>query len=383
MRSIAPKVIVAALAAASVCAAAKVACADMPPSAARIIADLKLGPEVTDRWEDEQVVPRTWLEGARREGALKINGSWEPKVFAALSKPFTERYPFIKINYTRGSNVTRVQGALIAFGEGRYIADVVTGIDSSVKQFRQLDALADLGILPNIRNIPDAMRGRDDLWASVRIRYWCMSYNPTRISADEMPKTWDDLITTPKLRDHKLALWRGVSSWLLPLWGAKGEAWASDYVKKLFEIVKPQKRKEGANALVKLVIAGEFNASLASAEYQVKEQMGRGAPVAWHCPDIVPVSASTVGILKGNPDMNASRLFLNWLLSREGQIFQYVAEGSPPVHQDLQKLGFMPFPEMVAGKRIAFRNPEQLDDDITAMFNVLNPYWDGTATAGD
>jgi iron(III) transport system substrate-binding protein len=357
--------------------------AEIPPSAKALIEEMKLGSEVTERWEAEQAVPQAWLDGARKEGALKINGSWEPKVFARLIKPFSERYPFIKINFTRGSNVTRVQGALIAFGEGRYIADVVTGIDSSVKQFRQLDALADLGALPNIKNIPDRMRGGDELWASVRIRYWCMSYNPTHISEAEMPKTWDDLITTPKLRDSKLALWRGVSSWLLPLWGAKGEAWSTAYVKKLFEVVKPQKRKEGANALVKLVIAGEFNASLASAEYQVKEQMGRGAPVAWWCPDIVPVSASTVGILKGNPDTNASMLFLNWLLSREGQIFQYVAEGSPPVHQELQKLGFMPFPEMIAGKQIAFRNPEQLDDDITAMFKVLNPYWEGASTAGE
>jgi ABC-type Fe3+ transport system substrate-binding protein len=357
--------------------------ADMPPAAKELVDALKLGPELTSGWEAEQRVPQAWIEGARKEGKLRINGSWEPKVFQAMTRPFFERYPFIKPNYARGSNNTRVGAALIAFGEGRYITDVITGIDSSINQFRALGALADLGDLPNMKNIPDAMRSADNLWTSVRLRYWCFSYNPTLITKAQMPKRWEDLITTRPLQDGKLALWRGISSWLLPLWHAKGEAWATRYIQQLFETVRPQKRMEGAVALVNLVIAGEFNASLASAEYQVKERQERGAPVAFHCPDWVPITASTLGILKGNPDQDASRLFLNWLLSKEGQLGQYVAEGSPPVHRELQKLGFMPFPEEIAGKQIAFRSPELLDDDIKAMFRALRPYWEGVAASAN
>ena len=360
-------------------AAAPTARADMPPAARQLIDTLKLGPEVTAGWEAEQAVPRAWVEGARREAKLRVNGSWEPKAFQAMAKPFFERYPFIKPSYMRGSNNTRVGAALVAFGEGRTITDVITGIDSSINQFRELGALADLGDLPNIRNIPEAMRSADNLWTSARLRYWCMAYNPHLIAEDHMPRRWEDLIANRELADGKLALWRGVSSWLLPLWHAKGEEWASDYVRQLFRVVRPQKRTEGAVALVNLVIAGEFTATLAAAEYHVKERSDRGAPIAFHCPDVVPITASTIGVLKDNPDINASRLFVNWLLSKEGQLGQYAAEGSPPVHGDLQKLGFMPFPGEIAGKQIAFRNPELLDEDIKAMFRVLNPYWEGSA----
>jgi ABC-type Fe3+ transport system substrate-binding protein len=346
-----------------------------------MIAELKLPNDITAGWGNEQSVPSKWTEEARREGKLRINGSWEPKVFREMTRPFSERYPFIKINYTRGSNDTRVRAALVAFGEGRIVADVVTGIDSSINEFRSLNALADLRDLPNIRNIPERMRSTEGDWASVRLRYWCMSYNPNLISKAEMPKTWENLLTTPKLGDGKLALWRGVSSWLLPLWNAKGEAWTTDYIHQLFAKVRPQRRKEGARALVKLVIAGEFNASLASAEYQVKELQSQGAPVGFHCPDVVPITASTLGILRNNPDPYASRLFINWLLSKEGQVAQYVAEGSPPVDGELQKLGLMPFPEEIAGKEIAFRSPELLDDDIKAMFRVFTPLWESSAGA--
>lgn len=368
---------------ATVIATASVAMADTPPSAKKLIDEFKLPPDVVAGWEAEQAVPPAWLEGAKKEGRLRINGSWESAEFRDMTKAFSERYPFVKFNYSRGSNDTRVRTPLVAFREGRYTTDVVTGIDSALNDFREMNALADLRDLPNIKNIPDNMQTTTGDWASVRLRYWCISYNPKLIAKDQMPKTWDDLITTKQLYDGRLALWRGVSSWLLPLWNAKGEEWTTQYVQKLFTTVRPQKRKEGAVALVNLVIAGEFNASLASAEYQVKKRLDKGAPVGFHCPDLVPVTASTVGILKGNPSINASKLFLNWLLSKEGQLAQYAAGGAPPLHRDLIERGFMPFPEEVAGKKIAFRSPDLLDDDIKAMFRVLKPYWEGAESDSD
>jgi hypothetical protein len=122
--------------------------AEMPPAAAALVRDMKLSPEVTSGWEDEQAVPQAWLEAAKKEGKLRINGSWEPRVFQALAKPFFERYPFLKPTYTRGANATRVGAALVAFGEGRITTDIVTGIDSSINDFRAFGALAPIGDLP-------------------------------------------------------------------------------------------------------------------------------------------------------------------------------------------------------------------------------------------
>lgn len=354
--------------------------AEMLPAARQIVEALNLASEVTQNWEDDQAVPQAWLDAAKAGGRLRINGSWEPKVFQLLTKPFTERYPFVKITYSRGANDTRVVAALVAFGEGRHIADIVTGIDSAINQFKALGALADIGDLPNLRNIPDPMRSADNTWTSVRMRYWCFAYNTNLVPKNRMPARWEDLVGNADLGEGKLSLWRGVSSWLLPLWNVKGEAWATQYIRDLFETVRPHKRKEGAVALVNLVVLGEYNATLAAAEYQVQERIGRGAPAAFHCPDVVPVTSSTVGVLRGNPNIAASRLFLNWLISKEGQLSQYAIEGSPPIHRDLQKLGLMPFPAEVAGKTIAFRNPELLDTDIKAMFRALAPYWEGVGS---
>lgn len=355
--------------------------AEPPATAKKLIAKYKLGPDVVADWEVEQAVPPAWIDGAKKEGKLRISGSWDTKVFREMVKPFSERYPFVNFNYTHGTNDTRIQTPLIALRSGRTITDIVTGVEARIGDFREINGLENLGDLPNLKFVPDDMKSREGEWVGVRIRYWCISYNTTLIGKDRMPKVWDDLLTTRELHNGQLALWRGVTNWLLPLWNAKGEAWTTNYIEQLFSIVQPQKRKEGSIALVNLVIAGEFKASAVSAEYQVKDPRDKGAPVAFHCPDPVPVTGSSVSVIRNNPNINASKLFMNWLISKEGQVAQFASDGSPPVHSGLQDHGFMPFPEEIAGKKIAVRGADH--DDTEALVKVLRPYMGGAASSGE
>jgi ABC-type Fe3+ transport system substrate-binding protein len=130
-------------------------------------------------------------------------------------------------------------------------------------------------------------------------------------------------------------------------------------------------------ALTSLTAAGEFSAVLSVAAYQVTNLQKKGAPIAFHCPDTVMVTASSFGVLKNNPHMNASKLYLNWLLSMEGQLSQYRNIGAPPIHKDLQYKDFVPFPEEVLGKTLAFRDPALLGSTLTALNKVWKPYWEG------
>ena len=353
------------------------AAAEMPESVKTVIKDLKVRPETLKGWEEEQNVPAAWIEGAKKTGALKIIGSWNPNEFRKLSKPFSERYPFIEINYTRGSSNTRTQQPLIAFKQGRHVADLLTGIGGAIFLFREANALENLADLPNFGNIPEGMGSTKKDWAGIRTRYWCMSYNTNEMKKEDMPKRWEDLLTSEKLRGGKMALGRLPQLWILPLWGDKGKDWAEGYVRKIFSDVKPQLRKEGMDALVSLVVAGEFNAAVASADYRVWATARKGAPVAWHCPEPVPVAISEAGILRGAPNVHAAKLFLNWLLSKEGQLTQYHTSKETPVHKALQNRGFSPFPAEIEGKSIAFRSPELLDTSERDMFKLWTPLWQG------
>jgi ABC-type Fe3+ transport system substrate-binding protein len=347
---------------------------EMPPAARVIIEKFHLTPDVLAGWEDEQKVPDAWLAGAKKEKLFRINGSWAREDFLEIIKPFRERYPFIEVNYSQGSTHARARVPLLAYRQGRYVTDVATGIDSSLVEYRQADALADLSDLPNLKNIPEGMGSPDAKWVAFRMRYFGLAYSPKHVTKAEMPQKWEDIITAKSLQDGKLALWDGVTSWSLPLWDVKGPEWTKAFINDLFNKVKPQQRKEGARALVALIGAGEFNAGLSFAAYQVKLEADKGAPVAFHALDIVPVTVSIAGVLKNAPNLNATKIFMNWLLSKEGQLSQFAADGNPPIHKVLQEKGFRAYPEEIAGKKIAFRHPELLDDDLKAVDAAFKPY---------
>ena len=58
-------------------------------------------------------------------------------------------------------------------------------------------------------------------------------------------------------------------------------------------------------------------------------------------------------------------------MSKEGQIAQFAASGQLPVHKDLQDRKFLPFPDTMYGKPLAFRSPELME---TVQPKVMR-YW--------
>ena len=112
------------------------------------------------------------------------------------------------------------------------------------------------------------------------------------------------------------------------------------------------------NALVALVIAGEFDMSMPSAEYRVTQMVAKGAPVKFHCPEPVPTTVQSVAAMAKTPSPNAAKLYINWMLSREGQLSQYQATQAAPVHPAFQRREFMSFPDQIIGKTTAFRTPD-------------------------
>jgi ABC-type Fe3+ transport system substrate-binding protein len=81
-------------------------------------------------------------------------------------------------------------------------------------------------------------------------------------------------------------------------------------------------------------------------------------------------------MIKGNPHPYASKLWVNWFLSKEGQIAQYYADFATPVHKDLQTPEFLPFPDEIRGRKIAFRDPIQLERDLPHVYAAWNPLWE-------
>ncbi len=350
------------------------AAADLTKSSQAMLKELKLPESILSGLDKELAIPANWIAKAKQEKKLIVLSTWDQNQFRKLVRPFKERYPFIDVSYARASYNQRVVKTLIAWKEKRYLADIITGFGGGYFLFRDAHALVDLRDMPGWNNVPDGMKDPKGMWVGQRLRYWCMSYNTNMVKKADLPKRWDDLLTNKTWHNGKIGLANRPQLWLLMLWGANGEGWTKSYIKSFFENVKPQLRKEGANALVALTVAGEFAASMPSAAYRTKQYLDKGAPISWHCPEPVPLAVSELGIVKGTPNEDAAKIFANWFLSKEGQIAQFAADQAPPVHKDLQTKEFLAFPDEIIGHKIAFRSPE-LENDTKKLFAYWDPMW--------
>ncbi len=348
--------------------------ADLPKATQKMLTDTKLPETILSGLDKELEMPADWVAGAQKEKLLRVSGTWDLEQFNAFIKPFQERYPFIDVKYSRGTRFDRVTKPLLAYKTGRIVSDVISGVGAEFDIFKEIGAVENLSGLPNWNNVPANMQQKEGWWVGQRLRYWCMSYNTQRISKDKLPKTWDDLIGNPALSNKKLGMGNRPNLWLLPMWETKGEDWTRNYSEKLFATNKPQLRKEGMNALIELAIAGEFDVALPSAEYRTKQLMDKGAPIAWHCPEPVPMTISEMIVLKGG-NTNTSFMFVNWFLSKEGQVSQFAADQAPPVHKDLQTREFLAFPEEILGRPIAFLEPHILEHDLEKLVKFWDPLW--------
>ena len=179
----------------------------------------------------------------------------------------------------------------------------------------------------------------------------------------------------PRWRGGHLALGNRPNLWLLHLWNAKGENWAKDFSQKLFNELKPQLRKEDMSAMLGLLAAGEFHAVIPALEASTHKEVLNGAPLGFTCPEPLPVGVAEMGILRGSPNLSAARIFVNWFLSKEGQIAQYASTYTPPAHKDLRRKEFLPFSEQILGKELAFREPGLETELLPKVMEFWNGLW--------
>jgi len=183
------------------------------------------------------------------------------------------------------------------------------------------------------------------------------------------------LVTNPIWRNGNLALANRPQLWALNLWDAKGENWTKNFLTKLFTELKPQLRKEGLNIMPQLAAAGEFYAAIPSSPARTSQMVRDGAPVGFTCPEPAPASTASVLILKGARNLHAARLFVNWLLSKEGQIAQFASKRFIPIHDELQQTRFVPFGEEILGKKVSYSTPSLRADVLPKVYEFWNNLW--------
>lgn len=366
----------------SVAAVPAAEAAELPKATLAMLKELKLEAKILEGSEAEYQVPQAWLEGAKKESALKIIGTWDLDQHRRYMGAFHERYPEVKVDYIRAGRQDRSVKPLLAFKEGRHLTDVISGLGNAYFAFRDANALMKIDDLPNAKLLDANLRDPDGYWLGHQLSYWCTSYNTNLVKKSDLPRTWDGFLDAAKWGNGRIGMGNRANLWFLQLWKANGAEWGRAYMDKLFNQVKPQLRKEGMNAMVSLAIAGEFAITIPSAMYRVHQLAEKGAPISYHCPEPVPTTVQSVVALSGNPHPNGTRIYINWMLSREGQIAQYYAITASSVREELNIPELIAFPDQVRGKKKAFRDPKLLHEAWPQVLASWSAVWDKSSGAG-
>ena len=96
-------------------------------------------------------------------------------------------------------------------------------------------------------------------------------------------------------------------------------------------------------ALANLMVSGEVMLSPTIYNSHVAESAGKGAPLAWFSPGLVPVTDSGVAIARKAPHPHAAMLLIDFLMSKEGaMLWEQIGYDSPrrdmAAGQPVQKL---------------------------------------------
>ena len=142
-----------------------------------------------------------------------------------------------------------------------------------------------------------------------------VSYNTKLVSPAELPKDYADL-SNPKWKG-RLGLDASDFEWYANL----RKIWGGDKAQKFLEGLRKQEVRlvQGRALLTELLSGGEIAILVNNFLQNSIEAKRKGSPVEMLALDPVISAAGLVGINKAAPHPNAAKLFVDFVLSKEGQ----------------------------------------------------------------
>ena len=265
--------------------------------------------------------------GARREGALMLYATGTQ--IQPLIDAFRKRYPFIKVDMPRASSEDVARKVVEEYSAGVYAVDAFELSSFGLVPLREQGVLQPFSS-PHQSNYPATAIGPDRAWTSVRESNIGLGYNTTKISRDEAPKTYEQLLD-PKWKG-KLAL-SGSDSSVSNMAGAMVLSKGADYVRKL-GAQNIRVYQVTGRALANLTISGEAPLALTIYSAHVEASKAQGAPIEWIAPGPVSVTDTAAALAIKAPHPHAAMLFIDFLLSREAQVL-YRALGYRSAHKEI------------------------------------------------
>jgi iron(III) transport system substrate-binding protein len=264
-------------------------------------------------------------QGAKKEGEVMLYTSLVPEDLTALGAAFEKKYG-VKLKTWRANSEKVLQRAVTEARAGRHEADIVETNGPQLEALHREKALAGPLRSPHLKDLmPQALQAHGH-WVGTRINMFVQSYNTNLVKKEELPRTFQDL-AHPRWKG-RLGIEAEDEDWFAMVIKALGEEEGLRTFREIQRVNGFSVRK-GHTLLAGLVASGEIPLALTTYSHGAEKMKQRGAPVEWFA--IAPAigRANGIGVVRKPPHPHAAALFVDFLLSPEGQ-------------QILQKGGYVP-----------------------------------------
>jgi iron(III) transport system substrate-binding protein len=273
------------------------------------------------------------VAAARKEGEVAIYGPHNP-AYQQVWAIFQKGYPEIKFNFVPGKGADHVQRVVAERRAGKFLADLIMGGSSTYAGFAPgtLEPLKPLLLLPEVTDAANWFEGRfhfadpqnnSGLIISGEIGTRRGSYNTKLLDPKEVRSWWD--LLNPKFKgklvtfDPRVAGGGGETFLFFYYTPELGEKFITSLL-SVTDILMTRDLQQGTDWLG----SGKVIFQIGSGQPVMKANK-QGLPV-----DLMPHplkegeimggGSCCLAVLSKAPHPNAARLFVNWILSREGQI---------------------------------------------------------------
>lgn len=261
---------------------------------------------------------------ARKEGRVVIWGPTDAIVYQRMQEVLDKQYPGIKIESFESIPEPLVQRIIAESQAGKPAAvDVIQS--GSLRALRPLIDRDMLAPYPGW----EKLFGLDAVYADQRFvggynLTLPIAYNTKTVSAQEAPKSWEDL-ADPKWKGRKII----IEARLVPF-AMLGTEWGKSKVMELTKKILSQQQPlivQGGTTVANALAGGQVSIAVGTYAFTIEGLKKQGASVDWVAVSPLPVLTSAEGVLKTAPHPNAGRFFAGWMGTAEGQKIRYAARG--------------------------------------------------------
>ena len=254
-------------------------------------------------------------ELARKEGRVSFYTSMAAEESKLLADAFQSKYPFLKVEISRLSSEKLLQRIITEQRTAGNLFDVVTNSGTEVYLLAKLGLLARY-VSPEAQAFVADSRDPAGRWVDMYSNLRVIAYHTRSVTKEKIPRRYEDLLN-PAWKGQ-IGFPEGQVAWYATMLRVMGE----ESGRKFFQgLARQDLQYRAAPVLIaQFVAAGEFNLGFVY-ENQVLRIKKRGAPI-----DVAPLPFVTknmhpLALSAAAPHANAGKLFIDYVLSKEGQLF--------------------------------------------------------------